>query len=192
MMLVVLLLATALVGSGGDYPAASSPVRPQPSPQAQADYQRALGQFAAREGKEERGWIESIMSFATSGLGFSDSEDASEEVRSKRPTFYTANPGTVEAVDRTSQEADRRSGGRPIKISAQRRKSHSPAVRPAQESYVGGGLGRLIGGILPNSYYSRPKYRFPYYDHGKGYLMYGYGGKELYEYSVFKPLEGYF
>ena len=30
--------------------------------------------------------------------------------------------------------------------------------------YVGGGLGRLIGGILPNSYYSRPKYRFPYYD----------------------------
>ena len=71
MMLVVLLLATALVGCGGDYPAASSPVRPQPSPQAQADYQRALGQFAAREGKEERGWIESIMSFATSGLGFS-------------------------------------------------------------------------------------------------------------------------
>ena len=26
----------------------------------------------------------------------------------------------------------------------------------------------------------------------QGYLLYGYGGKELYEYSVFKPLEGYF
>jgi len=26
----------------------------------------------------------------------------------------------------------------------------------------------------------------------QGYLLYGYGGKKLYEYSVFKPLEGYF
>ena len=26
----------------------------------------------------------------------------------------------------------------------------------------------------------------------QGELLYGYGGKKLYEYSVFKPLEGYF
>jgi len=26
----------------------------------------------------------------------------------------------------------------------------------------------------------------------QGQLVYGYGGKDLYEYSVFKPLEGYF
>eukprot|EP00090_Calanus_glacialis_P002961 TRINITY_DN12159_c0_g1_i1.p1 TRINITY_DN12159_c0_g1~~TRINITY_DN12159_c0_g1_i1.p1 ORF type:complete len:117 (-),score=24.45 TRINITY_DN12159_c0_g1_i1:307-657(-) len=56
-----------------------------------------------------------------------------------------------------------------------------------------GGLAELLAGILPNTYYSRPKYRYPYYDNtGKGQLLYGYGGKDLYEYSVFKPLEGYF
>jgi hypothetical protein len=26
----------------------------------------------------------------------------------------------------------------------------------------------------------------------QGYLLYGYGDKDLYEYSIFKPLEGYF
>ena len=54
-------------------------------------------------------------------------------------------------------------------------------------------LGQLMEGIVPNSYYSRPALRFPYYDkQGKGYLLYGYGGKELFEYSVFDMLEGYF
>jgi len=71
-------------------------------------------------------------------------------------------------------------------------------ARGREESYgarggIQGGLAELLGGLLPNTYYSRPNYRYPYYDNtGKGYLLYGYGGKKLYEYSVFKPLEGYF
>jgi len=56
-----------------------------------------------------------------------------------------------------------------------------------------GGLAQLLGGLFPNTYYSRPNYRYPYYDNdGKGYLLYGYGDEDLYEYSIFKPLEGYF
>jgi len=66
--------------------------------------------------------------------------------------------------------------------------------RTKQEKGEGvGGLVALIGALLPNTFYSRPKYRFPYYDRtGKGYLLYGYGEDKLYEYTVFKPLEGYF
>jgi hypothetical protein len=46
--------------------------------------------------------------------------------------------------------------------------------------------------VWPNSYYDIPKYRYPYYDeHGNGKLLYGFGGKDLYKYSVFKPIEGY-
>ncbi|KAH8373076.1 hypothetical protein KR009_011480, partial [Drosophila setifemur] len=38
---------------------------------------------------------------------------------------------------------------------------------------------------------SRPKYRYPYYDeHGRGKLLYGYGGPELYQYKTYTPLEG--
>ncbi|XP_064086251.1 uncharacterized protein LOC135201324 [Macrobrachium nipponense] len=41
-------------------------------------------------------------------------------------------------------------------------------------------------------YYQRPKYRYPFYDHeGNGELLYGYGGRKLYRYTVFKPVEGY-
>lgn len=41
-------------------------------------------------------------------------------------------------------------------------------------------------------YYQRPKYRYPFYDHqGKGELLYGYGGPQLFRYTVFKPVEGY-
>lgn len=37
----------------------------------------------------------------------------------------------------------------------------------------------------------RPKYRYPYYDEaGKGKLLYGYGGPELYQYKTYTPLEG--
>lgn len=37
----------------------------------------------------------------------------------------------------------------------------------------------------------RPKYRYPYYDeNGKGKLLYGYGGPELYQYKSYSPLEG--
>ncbi len=46
--------------------------------------------------------------------------------------------------------------------------------------------------VWPNSYYDIPKYRYPYYDeHGNGKLLYGFGGKDLYKYSVFKPIDGY-
>lgn len=40
-------------------------------------------------------------------------------------------------------------------------------------------------------FFSRPKYRYPYYDeNGKGKLLYGYGGPELYQYKSYSPLEG--
>ncbi|XP_047510353.1 uncharacterized protein LOC125053167, partial [Pieris napi] len=44
----------------------------------------------------------------------------------------------------------------------------------------------------PNfQYFERPKYRYPYYDeNGKGKLLYGYGGPELYQYKSYTPLEG--
>ena len=29
---------------------------------------------------------------------------------------------------------------------------------------IQGGLAELLGGLLPNTYYSRPNYRYPYYD----------------------------
>lgn len=46
--------------------------------------------------------------------------------------------------------------------------------------------------VWPNSYYDIPKYRYPYYnEHGIGKLLYGFGGKDLYKYSVFKPIDGY-
>ena len=36
-------------------------------------------------------------------------------------------------------------------------------------------------------------FRYPYYNkYGEGKLIYGYGGQDLYRYSVFKPLDGYF
>ncbi|XP_026288393.1 uncharacterized protein LOC113213514 isoform X1 [Frankliniella occidentalis] len=44
----------------------------------------------------------------------------------------------------------------------------------------------------PNfQYFERPQYRYPYYDqNGRGRLLYGYGGNELYQYRVYSPLEG--
>ena len=38
--------------------------------------------------------------------------------------------------------------------------------RGREESRGGiqGGLAELLGGLLPNTYYSRPNYRYPYYD----------------------------
>ena len=41
--------------------------------------------------------------------------------------------------------------------------------RGREESYgarggIQGGLAELLGGLLPNTYYSRPNYRYPYYD----------------------------
>ena len=38
-----------------------------------------------------------------------------------------------------------------------------------------------------------PLHRYPYYDtSGAGFLLYGYGGRELYQYSDFTELEGYY
>ena len=42
-------------------------------------------------------------------------------------------------------------------------------ARGREESYgarggIQGGLAELLGGLLPNTYYSRPNYRYPYYD----------------------------
>ncbi|XP_049963951.1 uncharacterized protein LOC126484468 isoform X2 [Schistocerca serialis cubense] len=44
----------------------------------------------------------------------------------------------------------------------------------------------------PNfQYFERPKYRYPYYDEqGRGRLLYGYGGSDLYQYKAYSPLEG--
>ncbi|XP_014273597.1 uncharacterized protein [Halyomorpha halys] len=44
----------------------------------------------------------------------------------------------------------------------------------------------------PNfQYFERPRYRYPYYDkNGRGKLLYGYGGDQLYEYTKYSPLEG--
>merc|ERR1719315_179582 len=60
---------------------------------------------------------------------------------------------------------------------------------------VGGLYDMVVNGMkaLPNTWESRPNLRYPYYDlEGKGYLLYGYGGKELYKYSEFQFLEGYY
>ena len=46
---------------------------------------------------------------------------------------------------------------------------------------------------LPNTYQTIPSFRYPYYDvTGQGYLVYGYGGSDLYTYSEFEALEGYY
>ncbi|XP_076621473.1 uncharacterized protein LOC143341937 [Colletes latitarsis] len=44
----------------------------------------------------------------------------------------------------------------------------------------------------PNfQYFERPKYRYPYYDeNGRGKLLYGYGGPDLYQYKTYSALEG--
>ena len=63
-------------------------------------------------------------------------------------------------------------------------------IRPQQRSVMDN-LRRLF--VLPNTYYDIPRHRYPYYDEkGTGRLLYGYGGRTLYKYSIFKPLEGYY
>ena len=70
-----------------------------------------------------------------------------------------------------------------------------PIVMPAMDSAEVGVYSLIQNGMesLPNTWESRPNLRYPYYDNkGKGYLLYGYGGKELYEYSEFEYLEGWY
>ncbi|XP_037035179.1 uncharacterized protein LOC119073677 [Bradysia coprophila] len=56
-------------------------------------------------------------------------------------------------------------------------------------------LGLVSASVQPRApnfqYFERPKYRYPYYDeNGRGKLLYGYGGPELYQYKSYSPLEG--
>ncbi|XP_077298466.1 uncharacterized protein LOC143919805 isoform X2 [Arctopsyche grandis] len=53
-------------------------------------------------------------------------------------------------------------------------------------------IGATLTPRAPNfQYFERPKYRYPYYDeNGRGKLLYGYGGSELYQYKTYSPLEG--
>lgn len=45
--------------------------------------------------------------------------------------------------------------------------------------------------VFDTFFLHRPKYRYPYYDeNGRGKLLYGYGGQELYQYKAYSPLEG--
>ncbi|PSN45596.1 hypothetical protein C0J52_15079 [Blattella germanica] len=45
--------------------------------------------------------------------------------------------------------------------------------------------------LTPRAPNFQPKYRYPYYDeNGRGKLLYGYGGPELYQYKAYSPLEG--
>ena len=71
----------------------------------------------------------------------------------------------------------------------------SPIVMPAMDSEEVEVYSLIQNGMksLPNTWESRPYLRYPYYDNkGKGYLLYGYGGKELYEYSEFDYLDGWY
>ncbi|KAK6630573.1 hypothetical protein RUM43_014558, partial [Polyplax serrata] len=57
------------------------------------------------------------------------------------------------------------------------------------------GVNGTSGTLQPKApnfqYFERPKYRYPYYDtKGRGKLLYGYGGAELYQYKSYSPLEG--
>ena len=46
---------------------------------------------------------------------------------------------------------------------------------------------------LPNTWHTVPSFRYPYYDaSGRGFLLYGYGRGDLYSYSEFDELEGYY
>ncbi|XP_021968282.1 uncharacterized protein LOC110863314 [Folsomia candida] len=56
------------------------------------------------------------------------------------------------------------------------------------------GLERFLGlgVVLPYPYFQKPQYRFPVYDReGRGYLAYGYGGKETFRYTKFDQSEGH-
>lgn len=62
----------------------------------------------------------------------------------------------------------------------------------ASVALVVSAVGATLTPRAPNfQYFERPKYRYPYYDeHGRGRLLYGYGGSDLYQYKSYSPLEG--
>ncbi len=66
---------------------------------------------------------------------------------------------------------------------ARLRATHVPPERTNLRQYL----------TIPNTYYDRPRFRYPYYDQrGVGRLLWGYGGQTLYKYDTFQPLEGHF
>jgi len=82
-------------------------------------------------------------------------------------------------------------GARARRVHRDRRSARNPV--PGANIQGKRGLAEMVAALLPNTFYSRPKFRYPYYHKdGKGELLYGYGGRKLYQYSIFKPLEGYF
>jgi len=49
-----------------------------------------------------------------------------------------------------------------------------------------------VGAPVPYPYFQKPRYRYPVYDsEGRGSLVYGYGGKDVYRYTSFTPIEGH-
>ena len=98
--------------------------------------------------------------------GASGSRKAEEEYRSSGETGFRAETYQPDQFTNEFVESDRRYAGRPVPSQKGRGKLHryGEHTRPAVESNIGADISRLIGGILPNSYYSRPKYRYPYYD----------------------------
>ncbi len=46
--------------------------------------------------------------------------------------------------------------------------------------------------IMDWFFFCRPRHRYPVYDReGRGRVLYGYGGDEVYPYTVFDPVEGH-
>ena len=79
--------------------------------------------------------------------------------------------------------------------------SLSPEYGPPRESEHYPGMTELLtmpfssdeDTVLPNTWQSIPSFRYPYYDsEGQGYLVYGYGDNQVYSYSEFDDLEGYY
>ncbi|CAG0880226.1 unnamed protein product [Darwinula stevensoni] len=54
-----------------------------------------------------------------------------------------------------------------------------------------GGPLKPLKGLHPA--YQKIEYRAPYYDkHGYGRILYGYGGRNVYKYTEFTPIEGFY
>ncbi|CAG0916271.1 unnamed protein product [Notodromas monacha] len=62
------------------------------------------------------------------------------------------------------------------------------SILPQNTEAAGKGPVKSVHKLYP--YYWKSKIRYPYYDkYGRGKLLYGYGGPDLYEYTAFKPID---
>jgi len=141
-----------------------------------------------------KGWLKSLFDFGKKG-GLPDGPAVNYSV------YQAQYPGQPYSVRRaTTSDVDRVYEGVPGEVAGKWAGTGVPGTNWVKGKYGKiaeqppvSPLTKLFGSYLPNTYFSRPNFRYPYYDRsGKGYLLYGYGKKDLYEYSVFKPLEGYF